>query len=231
MSSPSNTIEPRVGRRKPVKRLKQVVLPAPFGPIRPTISPLSTVRSTRLTAASPPKRRVSSRVSRRATKSGRRTRRGRRGGPPPLELGEFPGQRDEPAGQEEDRQQHRDREEDRLVRASPEGLGEQRQKGRADDRADEVSAPADIVVDQDVRRHQETELRREQESNEVGVERASRPGEEAAEHEGQKLVAGNVDAERLGEVVAQPDALPDETQPAVLELPQHQQDDERQPEH
>src|SRR5262244_4203995 len=196
MSSPSNTIEPRLGRRNPVNRLKQVVLPAPLGPIRPTISPLSTVRSTRLTAASPPKSRVSSRVSRRATKSGRRTGRGRRGGAPPSEPGELPGQGDETAGQEEDREQHRDREEDRLVRASPERLGEQRQEDRADDRPGEVAAPADVVVDQDVPRHQEAEFGREQKTNEVGVERPGRPGEEAAQHERQELVAGDVDPER-----------------------------------
>src|SRR5215470_8167429 len=227
MSSPSKTIEPRVGRRKPVKRLKQVVLPAPLGPIRPTISPLSTVRSTRLTAASPPKSRVSWRVSRRATKSGRRARRGRRGGPPPPELRELPGQGDETAGQEQDRQQHRDREEDRLVGAAAERLGEQGQEDRADDRADEVPAPSDVVVDQDIRRHQESELGREQKPDKVGVERAGGPREEATEHERQEFVAGDVDAERLGQVVAHPDALPDEAEPAVLELPQHEQDDER----
>src|SRR2546430_4987277 len=115
MSSPSKTIDRRVGRRNPLRRLKEVVLPAPFGPIRPTISPLSTVRSTPLTAASPPKSRVRSRVSRSGTKSGRRTRRGRRGGPPPHELGELPGQRDEPAGQEEDRQQHSERQKHQLL--------------------------------------------------------------------------------------------------------------------
>jgi hypothetical protein len=32
-SSPSNTIVPSVGVRNLVRRLKQVVLPAPFGPI------------------------------------------------------------------------------------------------------------------------------------------------------------------------------------------------------
>src|SRR6266851_4083510 len=46
---------PAVGGRKPLRRLKQVVFPAPFGPMSPTISPSSTARSTRLTAASPPK--------------------------------------------------------------------------------------------------------------------------------------------------------------------------------
>src|SRR2546427_2364393 len=201
MSWPSKTIEPRVGRRNPLNRLKQVVLPAPLGPIRPTISPLSTVRSTRLTAARPPNSRVSSRASRIATKSGRRARRGRRGRAPGSEPGERPRQRDETAGQEQDGQQHGDREEDRLVRASSERLREQRQEGRADDRADEVPAATDVVVDQDVRRHEEAELRRKQEPDEVSVERPGRPREETPEHEGQKLVAGGCGAARGGACV------------------------------
>src|SRR5207245_6811441 len=229
MSSPSKTMEPRVGRRNPLKRLKQVVLPAPLGPIRPTISPLSTVRSTRLTAARPPKSRVRSRVSRSATKSGRRARRGRGGGSPRPKLGELPRQRDETAGQEQDGQQHGDREEDRLVRASAEPLGEQRQEARAADRPYEVPAATVVVVDQDVRRHEEAEFRREQKPNEVRVERSGRPREEASEHEGQELVAGDVDAERLGQVVSHSDALPDESESAVLELPQHEQDHQGQP--
>ena len=38
--------------------LKKVVLPAPFGPIRPTIDPLRSAKSTLLTATRPPKRLV-----------------------------------------------------------------------------------------------------------------------------------------------------------------------------
>ena len=60
---------PAVGGKKPLSRLKQVVFPAPFGPIRPTISPASTVMSTRLTAASPPKCLVRLCASRRAIAS------------------------------------------------------------------------------------------------------------------------------------------------------------------
>ena len=63
MSLPANTIAPLVGGRKPLNRLKQVVLPAPFGPIRPTISPVSTMRLRLLTAARPPKRFDRSRAS------------------------------------------------------------------------------------------------------------------------------------------------------------------------
>src|SRR5713226_7516993 len=43
--------------------LKSVVLPAPLGPIRPTTSPASTVKETRSSATTPPKRTLSSRTS------------------------------------------------------------------------------------------------------------------------------------------------------------------------
>src|SRR5438876_12149838 len=63
MSSPAKTTDPLVGEWKPLRRLKQVVLPAPLGPISPTISPVSTVRLRLLTAASPPQRFERSRAS------------------------------------------------------------------------------------------------------------------------------------------------------------------------
>ena len=45
---------PRVSGSTPVTRLKVVDLPAPFGPIRPTISPARTSKLTSLTATRPP---------------------------------------------------------------------------------------------------------------------------------------------------------------------------------
>src|SRR5258708_19481561 len=118
MSSPPKTMVPVVGRRKPDKRLKHVVLPAPFGPMRPTISPSSTVRPTWLTAASPPKCFVRLRVSRR----GIRARRA------PPESRQLPGQHDETARQEQDGRQHDDGKEDRLVRTATDRLGDPRQE-------------------------------------------------------------------------------------------------------
>src|SRR5580693_9696623 len=44
-SLPSNTMLPVVGSVSPAMQLKKVDLPAPLGPIRPMISPSSTVRS------------------------------------------------------------------------------------------------------------------------------------------------------------------------------------------
>src|SRR5579859_706807 len=56
MSVSPRWIVPDVGRNAPAMMLKSVVLPAPFGPMRPTISSWATARSTSCTARSPPKR-------------------------------------------------------------------------------------------------------------------------------------------------------------------------------
>src|SRR6516164_9366922 len=47
---PSNRTRPPVGTMSPARQLNSVDLPAPFGPISPTISPLATVRSASRTA-------------------------------------------------------------------------------------------------------------------------------------------------------------------------------------
>src|SRR5262245_4936347 len=52
---PRNCISPESGTSAPLMRLNKVVLPDPFGPITPRISPASTVRLTFFTAATPPK--------------------------------------------------------------------------------------------------------------------------------------------------------------------------------
>src|SRR5688500_12156803 len=49
---------PARGRTKPVRALKRVVLPAPFGPMSPRISPVRRDRDTLSTAVTPPKRTV-----------------------------------------------------------------------------------------------------------------------------------------------------------------------------
>src|SRR3954453_9245186 len=55
-SAPANFIEPAVGGSVPDSMLKIVLLPEPFGPIRPRISPRSTLNDTLLTAVKPPNR-------------------------------------------------------------------------------------------------------------------------------------------------------------------------------
>src|SRR3954454_2701902 len=67
MSRPLKWISPRVGVRKCVSRLKQVVLPAPFGPISAWMVPRRTVRSTFFTATKPRNSFVRPRVSRMAS--------------------------------------------------------------------------------------------------------------------------------------------------------------------
>jgi len=69
MSSPLNTIRPLVGRITPVSELKNVDLPAPFGPMIPRISPRGTERLTLLTAARPPNRTVRASVVRSGVES------------------------------------------------------------------------------------------------------------------------------------------------------------------
>jgi len=46
IARPSKRTSPVSGARKPVTRLKSVVLPAPFGPMSPTIAPASTSKLT-----------------------------------------------------------------------------------------------------------------------------------------------------------------------------------------
>src|SRR6201999_831715 len=49
---------PPVGSRSPAMQLKKVDLPAPFGPIKPTISPASTRRLASASAVKPPNARL-----------------------------------------------------------------------------------------------------------------------------------------------------------------------------
>src|SRR5262245_3931553 len=55
-----HTIRPAVGARMPVIRLSSVVLPDPFGPKMPKISPRSIENEISDTAVNPPKRFVTS---------------------------------------------------------------------------------------------------------------------------------------------------------------------------
>src|SRR5665213_3042675 len=54
MSAPRKRIVPAVGRASPDRQLKKVLLPAPFGPIRPSSSPASSIRSAPSTARNAP---------------------------------------------------------------------------------------------------------------------------------------------------------------------------------
>src|SRR6202035_4867087 len=64
MSLPSKKMRPEVGRSTPVRQLKNVLLPAPFGPMMARTSPRATSTLTCDSAARPPKRTDSSSVLR-----------------------------------------------------------------------------------------------------------------------------------------------------------------------
>src|SRR5215469_8214385 len=64
MSWPSKNTLPAVAAKSPVRQLKKVDLPAPFGPIRPRMSPCSSVTLAESTALKLPKAFVMSRASR-----------------------------------------------------------------------------------------------------------------------------------------------------------------------
>src|SRR2546428_623634 len=55
---PSKRTSPPSGVSRRLRQLKSVVLPAPFGPMRPTIAPSSTSKETASSARMPPKRTV-----------------------------------------------------------------------------------------------------------------------------------------------------------------------------
>src|SRR5437660_12731586 len=64
MSCPSNKTLPDVDNRSPVRQLKNVDLPAPFGPISPRMSPCSSVTEASSTALKLPNALVIPRASR-----------------------------------------------------------------------------------------------------------------------------------------------------------------------
>src|SRR5262245_9789337 len=71
MSSPRNRMAPLSGPISPVTRLSTVVLPEPFGPIRPVILPASMSKERSRTATRPPKALRKSRTLRRISPPGR----------------------------------------------------------------------------------------------------------------------------------------------------------------
>src|SRR5579884_1150460 len=62
ISCPATQARPEVGGRRVVSILIMVLLPAPFGPTRPKISPGRTAMETASTAPGSPERRVSAAV-------------------------------------------------------------------------------------------------------------------------------------------------------------------------
>src|SRR5918997_3685275 len=160
--APAKVTLPAVGRSRPDSKLITVVLPAPLGPISPTISPSSTAKETSSTARTPPKWRLkpstwsSAGIDLDPPLFGDFVGRGERRAAAPARGEEA----DQPVRQEEDHQQQ-DHPVDEL--ALPAGrqadvaqqLREQGEQRGAEDRAEEVDGPADDRVGQDVDRGEE----------------------------------------------------------------------------
>ena len=222
-SWPSKTmLAPGSGAMKPVSRLYRVVLPAPFGPRMPTISPRSTEKLTFLTACRPPKCLLRFATSSKALirppagrpAAGCRAPRGAattaecgawglaRAGPTPRAAA--PGRRDQAVGQEEQDQDQRAAVDHQPPFAEiAQQLGQQHQQDGAADRAVDAGHAADVDHGDDGDRGDHGEQLRAHLQLVVRVHRAAGAGEGRADHQRGDLVEGDVDAGGLaGRLVA-----------------------------
>src|SRR5687768_12778157 len=100
-SRPSNQTSPDEGARKELISLKQVLLPAPLGPMMDRISPADTEKLTLFTAVRPPNRRVRALTSSCIASAAS-------GGPAPDDA-------EHAVGHEQDAQDHQPRKSKRLI--------------------------------------------------------------------------------------------------------------------
>src|SRR6266446_9061967 len=169
---PSKMTEPDVARRTPVITFTSVVFPAPFGPIRPTISPRPRVNDTLSTARTPPNAFVNPRTSRIAF-------------PVIAELAgsrptETCGETKQPARQQE-HEQHDDEAEHTAVdleEARPDLLLEQLEGDDTDDRAEQRAGAPEQHHNRNLDGHEDAErVGRIDVRNPGGIDRAARPHE------------------------------------------------------
>src|SRR5712692_8833229 len=104
MSWPVKRMVPPSLRSVPEMQLMSVVLPEPFGPMRPSRSPALTWRLTRLSAVKPPKRLVRPSTSRSAPATGR------------LPSADPPGQAENPLGGQHDEDDEEDAHDQQIQR-------------------------------------------------------------------------------------------------------------------
>src|ERR1051325_952007 len=182
--------------------LKIVVLPAPFGPIRPTSSCCSIVRLKSATAVRPPKRMVTPRASSSGIVALLLRHRVLA---PRQDLPQLAAPEDTLRPRQHQRDQG-DRVDDHarvfvavqhfLHHAQP--LGEDGEDDRGDDRAGDRAQPAEDDHHHDLERADEREHRRVQVHQIVRVEPARHARPERADDEGLDLVLRRVDPHRLG---------------------------------
>src|SRR6185503_11497805 len=196
---PQKKISPESGGYTPAMTLKIVVLPAPFGPIRPLMSPSGTVNEASRTA-----RRPRNAFEMFFTSS--------------IELQSSCGRGPYAVGQEHDHGEQHDAVEHLLhARNLPaergdklgDALGEQRQHRRAEDRAEERAEAADDRPEDDLDRAADVEDLLGEEV--VVVEREEHPrhrGHRRAQRDRVHLPAEGVDAQGLRRLLVFADRLP-----------------------
>src|SRR5262249_27856712 len=224
VDTPSKRTSPTSVARNPEMRWNSVVLPAPFGPMSPTISPGATSKLTPETACSPPKRLRTPTTSRSAMSGGRATARPR-----------APESRVDALGQEQD---DADEEQavDHEVEARPSGtgevnprdLGQRREDERAQEQPEERPRTSHHGADDDVHRKGDPEHRIRLEREQViRVEGAAEPRHERGQDDGVELVPHGVDAQRLGGVLVLADRSEVRSETTPLDAP----DDGRRQQH
>src|SRR5438309_4312291 len=222
-SMSENTIRPVVGGMSPATQLKKVDLPAPFGPINPTISPSPTSRLAFASATKLPKLRETSRALSSMTHRDAVT-----AARPPLR--DAPGEIEQPARLEA-RQDHDD--------AAVEDVGEPRaaapeqRVGRrlqrneddgAEQRAEQGAGAAERRDDDHLDRAQDAEPALGiDEADHQRVERAGKRGEGGREQQRIEFVAGDRHAEAARRALARADGAPIVTHAAALQMPGEQQ--------
>src|SRR6195256_3954146 len=218
MSWPSNRTLPEVDNRSPVRQLNKVDLPAPFGPIRPRISPCSSVTEAASTALKLPKAFVTLRASRSmgCFRCDRYLRRLASPGPQPVD------QCQNAAGLKA-RDQHDDRaihdEGETRALAAEQVVGDflqRHQDRRTDQRPEQQAGAAERRHDQHLHGNQNTKSRfRIDEPEHHGIERAGDAGQPGAQHEGVELGTAGGSAERTRRPFGIPDGAEVKSHPAV----------------
>src|SRR3954465_672475 len=173
----------------PAPTLRSVVLPAPFGPMRPCTSPSRTAKLTPSSAWTPPKERSTF-----STESNI---------PAGAEVANPGGERREPVRDEEDHREEdgavqeeaqRSRSEPQRLPRSPKQLREDGEECRTDHGPVEGGRSADDRVDEHVHGAREAVAVRRHHEGEVRLERAGEARQRGAEREHRDLVTGGGDS-------------------------------------
>src|SRR6185369_7997857 len=226
MSWPSNSTLPEVETRSPVRQLKKVDLPAPFGPIKPRMSPCSSVTLAASTALKLPKAFVTSRASRSMGGSFRDS--GRLApGPHPVDQVQNAA-RLEPGDDHDDGAVNDERKARALAAEQIVGdLLQRHQDRRSHQRPEQQTGAAQRRHDQHFHRDQDTKAGLGiDEPEHHRIERPGDAGEASAEHERIKLGAACGRAQRTRGALGILDRAQIESHPAVGHPPGDAERDE-----